>query len=32
MNIEVNNYISNARIWKEEMLALRSILLETELV
>ena len=32
MNIEVNNYIANAKIWKEEMLALRSILLETELV
>lgn len=32
MNKLVDNYIANAKLWKEELLAIRKILLETELV
>jgi uncharacterized protein YdeI (YjbR/CyaY-like superfamily) len=32
MNKLVDNYIANAILWKEELLAIRKILLETELV
>ena len=32
MNPNVTQYIANAKLWKEELLAIRKILLETELV
>ena len=32
MNKLVDNYIANAKLWKEELLAIRKILLETELI
>ena len=32
MNPSVTQYIANAKLWKEELLAIRKILLETELV
>ena len=32
MNPNVTQYITNAKLWKEELLAIREILLETELV
>ena len=32
MNQNVTQYIANAKLWKEELLAIREILLETELI
>jgi uncharacterized protein YdeI (YjbR/CyaY-like superfamily) len=32
MNPNVTQYIANAKLWKEELLAIREILLETELI
>lgn len=32
MNQQVTQYISNAKLWKEELQAIREILLETELI
>jgi uncharacterized protein YdeI (YjbR/CyaY-like superfamily) len=32
MNNSVDNYIASAKLWKEELLAIREILLETELI
>ena len=32
MNPDVNKFISSAKLWKEELIAIREILLETELI